>query len=206
MRHCFRPSAVAKNRAAGFSLVEAMVAITITAVAGSVLLLAIETSLRSATGSAEQTAAQGIAKQLVDELLGMPYMDPDTTSPYQTSLTGSAWELGGAGRERLDDTDDYNQYSAKPVEGLFGVELGQENGHGGLRHPAFRMPGNSFSNWRAEIEIYYVDADAPAVRLASGQTSNYRAVEVRVYRDEPDGTSRPLAQIRRVYTYVSMPL
>ena len=206
MRDHSRPFAAARSRRAGFSLVEAMVAVTVTAIAGSVLLLAIEASLRSTVDSAEQTTAQGIAKQIVDELLGLPYMDPDTSSPYQTSLTGSAWELAGAGRERMDDTDDYNNYSAKPVKSPMGVELGHDDGQGGLRHPNLQMPTDYFADWREEVEIYYVDADDPSVRLAAGRTSNYRAVEVRVYRDEPDGTSRLLAHIRRVYTYVSLPL
>jgi len=190
----------------GFTLVEAMVATTITALAGAVLLLAVETSLQTTADATDSAIAEGIARQLVDEIMGHPYMDPDSDTPYQMPLTASLWEWFGQGRERFDDTDDYNGYSSRPVVSLLGVELGQEDGAGDLRHANFRLPADYFEQWSEQIEVYYVDDDDPSVRLTGSDTSNTRAVEVRIWRTLPDGAQRLLAHVRRVYAYVAFPL
>ena len=52
-----------KSRTTGFSLIEALLALTITALAGSVLLLSVDTSLDTTTQAVERTIADGIAQQ-----------------------------------------------------------------------------------------------------------------------------------------------
>ena len=74
--------------------------------------------------SLEQTIASGMARQIVDEVLGARYKEAGT-SPYQYPLTANSWELQGTGRERFDDTDDFNGFRAQPAEDLWGLELGQ---------------------------------------------------------------------------------
>ncbi len=59
-------SAGGTNRAAsfrrrrGFSLIEALIALSITALAGAVLLLSVESSLQTSTAAVEQTVAEGL--------------------------------------------------------------------------------------------------------------------------------------------------
>src|SRR6187397_902006 len=58
-----------RARRRGFSIVEAIVALSITALAGAVLLLAVESTVQSTTDSVQRTIADGMAQQLLDEAL-----------------------------------------------------------------------------------------------------------------------------------------
>jgi prepilin-type N-terminal cleavage/methylation domain-containing protein len=186
----------------GFSLVEAMVAITVLALAGSVLLLAVDTSLQTTTEAVDRSIADGLAQQLLDEISLQHFMEPGTacTDP----LGPSGWENSGKGRERYNDTDDFHNFAAHPAEGLWGEPLGTGNGDGNARHSAFQVPTNYFNSWRQRVEVYFVDPSDPSERLTSG-SSEYRGIEVTIERIEPDGTVRPLASRKKVIAYVPPP-
>lgn len=188
----------------GFTLVEAMVALSITLLAGSVMLLSIEGSVQATDSAVEETIAQGMAEQIVDEVMGCIYK-ATTAGPYQWPLTPSGWEANGNGRERFDDTDDFNGFSTVGAEDIWGRPLGQGDDEGGLRHAHFRVRNGFFSKWRQDIEVYYVSDSDTSVRLSAGQTSNYRAVEVVISRELYDGAIRELARVRRVYAYIPSP-
>jgi type II secretory pathway pseudopilin PulG len=194
----------AGGRRRGFSLVEALVSLTLIGLAGAVLLLATETSVNATADAVEQTQAAGIARQLVDEILGLRYM-AQGASPYQTPLTANSWEKQSQGRERYDDTDDFNGYQAQPAEDTWGVELGRGDWFGNQRAPGFQLRSGHFSRWREVVEVYYASEEDPAQRLLSNATSNLRAVDVRIYRDTPQGSSRELSRLRRVYAYLPPP-
>ncbi len=185
-----------------FSLVEAMVAISVLALAGSVLLLAVDSSLQTTTDAVDRTIANGLAQQLLDEISLAHYLEPGT----QTSdpLGPSGWESSGSGRERFNDTDDYHNFTADPAEGVYGEPLGTGNGDGAARPSAFQVAPSYFQSWRQRVEIYFVDPADPSVRLTSG-TSEYRAIDVTIERVELDGTVRPLARLRKVIAYVPPP-
>ena len=187
----------------GFSLIEALVALSITAMAGSVLLLAVEGVLTTTNDAVDQTVAQGIAAQVIDEVLGSRYCA--ATNPYETTLGPTSTERRGVKRDRYNDTDDYNGYQATPPRNLWGVELGQGDNLGGNRPEALRNSLTQFQYWTQKIEVYYVSAADPTVRLSDNQPSDYRAVEVTIERAEPNGSVRPLAKVRRVFCYVPIP-
>ncbi len=192
------------GRRSAFSLMEALLAISILAVAGGAIMLALTSSVQTTQVSVETSIAMGIAEQLIDEVMGQRYAAVGA-GPYEYPLGASLWELNGEGRARYDDSDDYNGFVAQPVENIQGQELGQGESGGFLRHPNFRLPLGYFAAWREEIEVYYVDATDHSLRLDPGVASDYRAVEVRILRDNPDGTRRDLANLRRVYAYVPAP-
>jgi hypothetical protein len=106
----------------------------------------------------------------------------------------------GVGRERYDDIDDFCAVSATPPRDSYNVLLGTENGAGGQRHPNFAASTGLYANWRQAVEVYYVNNTNLSQRLAAGQTSNYRAVEVKILDD-----TRELARLRRVIAYVPEP-
>jgi type II secretory pathway pseudopilin PulG len=190
-----------QQRRSAFTLVEALVSISIAAIAGSVLLLGITSSMQTTDEAIAQTLANGMAMQLIDEVVGNRYHSVDGDA-YQTNLCASSYELGGTGRERYDDIDDYHNIRSQPPQGPFGIELGQDNGDEGTRHPNFVVPEGRFDNWREEIDIYYVDESDLTTRLPFGATSDYRVVEVRIIHDDPKRGSRELAKMRRVVAYV----
>jgi type II secretory pathway pseudopilin PulG len=189
-----------RSSAAGFTLVEALVSITITAIAGSALLLGINSALQTTNSVLEQTIAQGMAQQLMDELSGLRYVEAGS-SPY-AALRAETGEVSGASRERFDDIDDFSGLQIQAPKDLWGIALGQDDGKGGLRHTSFRAPTGYFSRWRQEVEVYYVSDADMSTRLASGQTSNYRAVHVRIFVDTPDRGAQKLVDLRRIFANV----
>jgi len=189
------------SRRDGFSLVEAMVAIAITAMAGSVLLLGMTSSVDTAEDAQRRTIAQGLANQGLDEVLGARYMEYGC-SPYDTTLQPGGSEKATGTRELYDDIDDYNGWKASPPVDRWGVELGTDDGQGGERHESLRAPSGSMDGWTRSYHVYYVDESDLATQLPSGQTSDYRAVEVRVYYTDPNSGIREMARARRIVPYV----
>jgi type II secretory pathway pseudopilin PulG len=191
---------------AAFTLVEAVVAMTITAIAASALLLGVNSSLMTTIDAEEQAIAQGIAQQLLDEALGSRYCLLPSSSSHDTAhdvtLKPSETKAAPGTRELFTDTDDFNGFLRQPPVDTWGVELGSEDIDGAQRHPAFRASPSYFDRWREEIRVYYVDGEDLADPLPAGQTSDYRAIEVIVSRVNEQGGVRELARLRQVVTYV----
>lgn len=201
----------ARPRAA-FTLIEALVSISITAIAGSVLLSGIGGSVQTASDALSQTVALGMAQQLMDEAIGNAYKEPGVGDPATLPLGPDGAEQNVGSRKLFDDTDDYNTLRSQPPTDFWGIELGKDDGTGVARHRNFWAPTTLFDNgreeviffhgWRQEVDVYYVSESNLTTRLPAGQYSDYRIVEVRIVRDEPGG-SRELANLRRVVAYVS---
>ncbi|MCH8922957.1 MAG: hypothetical protein IIA67_07395 [Planctomycetes bacterium] len=175
-------------------------ATAVTAIAGSTLLIGISSSLRTTDEGVRTTIAFGMAEQLMDEIAGGRYADAGA-GPYQLPLGPTAAEAAGSGRELFDDIDDFHNFVAGPPQDRWGVPLGRGQGDGSGRHPNFQVPDGYFDDWRREVEVYYVDESDHSVRLLSTQTSNFRAVEVRVYYVDPVAGDLLLATVRRVFSY-----
>lgn len=188
---------------AGFTLVEALVSITITTVTGSALLLGIASALQTTESVLEETVALGLAQQLMDEVAGAGYAEAGV-GPYQTTLGPEAGETTGGNRALFDDLDDYHGLVEQPPRDVWGVELGADDGEGGDRHAAFQTPAGSLDRWRREVEVYYVSAADFNTRLGAGATSDYRAVAVRVLAATTEGT-RQIVGLKRVFGYVPPP-
>ena len=173
---------------------------SITAIAGSALLLGVTTSLQTTTEAMDQAIATGIAQQLLDEIVGARYAAG--SDAHQVVLGPSWYEQNGPGRQRYNDIDDYTGLRIEPLEDLWGVYLGTDDGQGDQRHPGFQITPGYFDNWRAEIDVYYVDQSNLSAKLSWGRVSDYRAVDVHVYYVDPERGKRQLAQLRRVVAYV----
>ena len=187
-----------------FTLVEAVVSTSITAVAGAALLLGVSSALETTNDVMDQAIAQGIADQLADEIAGKRYAAVGVGA-YQTDLGPSAYEAAGVDRERYDDIDDFSGYTAKPACDDWGVMLGLDDGQGGQRQTNFQISPTFFSNWRATTSVFYLNANNLSQALAQGQTSDYRCALVQIYVDDPQRGSRLVATSRRVFAYVPIP-
>jgi len=181
----------------GFTLVEATVAIALTSIAGSVLLLGTMSSLQNTDDSMRRTIAYGMAQQLMDEIMGCRYMELGGSATDATIGPGSAERAAGT-RALFDDIGDYNGYRCQPPKDMYGVVLGTDNGEGGQRYANFQCSAAFLQNWRQEVDVYYVSESDLTSALSSGQTSDYRAVEVRIMYIDPQRGSTELAKIRRV--------
>jgi type II secretory pathway pseudopilin PulG len=188
----------------GFTVVEAALAIALTAMAGSAILLGINTSIDATSDVVNKTLANGMAQQLVDEVVGGMYASPGAGS-YQTDLGPNSYETSGTGRERYNDIDDYTGISSQPPKDLYGIALGTENGQGGTRLASFQSPSSYFSRWRQKIEVYYVNASDFSQRLTGSNTSDYRCVDVKIEYNDPVRGWLTIAQERRVVTFLQTP-
>ena len=197
-----RGRALQVYRRTGFSLVEALVAIGITAMAGAAVLLGIQSSMQTSSFLVRKTIAQGLARQMMDEITGCRYVEYGA-SPYQTVLLPGADELAVGTREIFDDIDDFNGQDNRPPQDAWGILLGQDDGQGGLRNENFAAPRKLLDRLRRTVEVYYVNPNDFSQRLAAGTTSDYRAVEVRVNYEEESGEQRELVKLRRIVANIS---
>ncbi|MCE9553504.1 MAG: hypothetical protein K8T91_09030 [Planctomycetes bacterium] len=191
-------------RRGAFSLAESLMAITLTSIAGGAILLGLASSAQTTRNVMDRGMATGMAAQLIDEALGCRYASVGAGA-YQVGLGPNTYEMQGTGRERYDDVDDFEGVVSQPPKDEYGITLGLGNDAGGQRHPNFRLPSNYFSGWRQEVNVYYVSEANPSVRLTGSSTSNLRAVEVRIYRDDGTRGRELLDTVRRVVAYVPAP-
>ena len=185
-------------------MIEAALAIALTSMAGSAILLGINASLDATSHVVDETIAGGMAQQLVDEVIGAMYAAPGS-GPYQTDLGPNNQETAGNGRERYDDIDDFDDISTAAPTDLYGITLGTEDGKGSTRPPAFQVAENYFSDWRQTVDVYYVNAADFSQRLSGNNTSDYRCVDVKIERNDPTRGWRTLAERRRIVTFLQTP-
>lgn len=191
------------GRRAAFSLFEALVSLTVAAVAGAAILFSLNSNLQLTEHTERRVLAQGMARQLMDEVLGTRYMALGAT-PYQLPFTPSSWELQTGTRERYDDIDDYDAWETQPPVDEYNVPLGTEDGRGGERPEAFRAPAGCFERWRQEVSVSYANPNDLSQSLSGTPTQswNHRAVEVRIIYQDPDRGPIELAKLRRIVSYV----
>jgi type II secretory pathway pseudopilin PulG len=184
----------------GFTLVEAIISMSVMAVAGVTVLVGISSALQSTDKAVQQQIADGMARQLIDEIAGKLYSAAGT-GPYTTTLGPNSVELAGPGRSLFDDIDDFHNFRAQRPEDPRGQALGSEDDFGGSRHTSFRVPSAMLADLRQEIDVYYVSDSDQSAALSGSQTSNSRAVEVRIYVVDSHDGKRLLTRVRHVFSY-----
>ena len=89
-----------KTKRGGFTLIEALAAIALAAIAGSALLYGTTASIQNTDDTMRRTIAYGMAQQLMDEVVGCRYMELGG-SPYDTTLGPSASEAATGNRSTV---------------------------------------------------------------------------------------------------------
>ncbi len=188
------------QKPAGFTLVEALVAMTLASLAGCALLTGVSAALQATQTSVEQTVGQQLAQRLMDEIAGQRYSAVGASSTIYPLAPGS----GTTTRSTFTCMADYNGYRAEPAVDAWGVQIGRGNGQGGQRNSAMQA-ATYFGNWRQEVDVYYVDATDLVTVLSGGSTSSYRGVDVRIMLRDPVHGLRTVASLHRVFSYVPTP-
>jgi len=199
---CPSPKGRGETKQGGFTLIEALAAIALTAIAGSALLYGTTASIQNTDDTMRRTIAYGMAQQLMDEAAGCRYMDLGG-SPYGTTLGPSASEKATGNRSLFDDSGDFNGYRCQPPTDFYGVALGMDDGQGGKRNANFQASSTFLQNWQQQVDVYYVSDTNLTAALAAGQTSDYRVIEVRIMYNDPQSGPMQMAKLRRVVTYVA---
>ena len=192
-----------QGRLPAFTIIEALIALSITSLAGAVLLLSVQSSLETTLEAVHRTIADGVAQQTMDEILTKRYTEQaeDPLGGVLGPLTSEV--LGNLGTAQFDDADDFAGYVAQPLRDLHGEILGTGDDNGNLRLQNLRVPSNFFQDWRVRVEVYYVE---PGNHLNhSAAATNFRAIEVHVELVKDGGTIFPLANRKRVVCYLPPP-
>lgn len=183
----------------GFTLVEALAAMTVLALAGSTLLVGLASNAATTRDALERAIAQGMAAQLLDEICGTRYCEAGA-SAYDNPFGPGSDETAAGARKTFDDIDDFTGIRTSPATDRWGITLGNDDGRGGTRHANFRVPSGYFTGWKQVVDVVYVSETDFTTPLASG-TSNYRRIRVQIQVDQADGSTRKLADVSRVVTY-----
>jgi len=194
-------SARTRPRWTGFTLIEAMLSLAITATAGVALLMGLANTIHTTDDTLQRAIAAGLGQQIMDEIAGCRFAEPGT-DPETTPLGPESGELVGLARTALDDIDDYHGLSIQPPADIWNVPLGTDDGAGGVRSNQIQAPEDYFNQWRITVEVQRVLQSDFSTPVAISQASSYRVVYVRVYIDRPGQPSRELAQLTRVFAYV----
>jgi type II secretory pathway pseudopilin PulG len=189
-------------RRGAFSLIEALIALSITSMAGAVLLLSVQSSLETTIEAVQRTIADGVAQQTMDEITTKRFVGP-AENPLTSVLGPLTSEILNDATALFDDADDYAGYVAQPVKGTYGEILGTGDDNGDLRLQNFRVRSDYFDNWRIRVDVYFVDPNDHTVRSAS--PTNFRAVDVHVELMRDNGAAIPLSSRRRVFAYLPPP-
>lgn len=185
----------------GFTLVEALLSISLTAIVGTALVAALESTGEVNRAALDRFVAQGIAETIMDEIAGFSYCELGT-SAYQLPLGPGSSEWVGSNRTGCDDIDDFHGLNQKPPLDPWGVQFGRDSVGTTERHASFCLPTNYLSRFRCKVEGYYVSSADLNTRLTGTNVSDYRAFHVKVSVTDPGTNEREIVNLRRVFSNI----
>ncbi|MCA9114051.1 MAG: hypothetical protein KDA79_03130 [Planctomycetaceae bacterium] len=167
-------------------MVESLIALTITTMAGAALLTALSGAVQSSTAAARTQIASGLAAQLMEEITAVRFPDANATPS------------GGSSRDSFDDLDDYHNWSAQPPRNREGLLIGREGSifwgvH--VERPSQLRPASSFmERLRREVQVEKVQlANIGRWEVTSTETG-WRRVRVTVSWVSEQNVATPLAE------------
>lgn len=114
---------MSSRRAAGFTLVEMVMAIVIISVGLAGVLLALNTAVKSSADPLVHKQMLAVAEEMIEEILLKPFAPPDAGFDQ----TNSAWPVNcgtaAAARSLFDDVSDYRNYATSSVCNIDGVAV-----------------------------------------------------------------------------------
>lgn len=179
----------------GFSMVEALLAVTITTIAGGALLTSIGSAVQTSSESTHTTIAQGLAEQLMDEIAATRFPE-DEPIGSTVALT----------REDFEDIDDYSGWKQSPPTSRDGFVVGTEGFEWRefkiRRVTMMRLNPKYIAPFSRQVDIERVEPDSGSGWNVVSQHTNHRQVTVRVNYAYPNGTIATLAEVTRIFSYV----
>ncbi|QDT66977.1 hypothetical protein V22_42490 [Calycomorphotria hydatis] len=186
-----------QHRRNGYTLLEAVVALSITVIAGTALLTSVSTSMRTSTELARTSIARDLAQLLMSEIAALP-----VTSDIVVTPSGS--------RINYSFVDHYDGWTASPPVDRYGRTLGSEEDpqvstlssrEDFLRVDAGLM--SMFSRW-ATVERVQQDVSNGWVAVSASTDTPFRRITVAVTYDDGQGVARELAELTRIVSEVDV--
>ncbi len=181
-------------RRAGLSMVESLVAVTVTAVAGAAALGSLIGTLRTTDELARQSVAYGLAEQMMNEIAARRFpdgIDAPTTGP---------------GRTDFDDYDDYDDWSSRPPTTRDGIVVGHDGSSAlgvTIRPPEMLPEMGLLERLTRRVEVQRVVPTADGGWSPIAGESDYRLITVSVDYTDALGQTSTIAQLQRVFTNVA---
>ena len=185
----FPTTYLAKTRG-GITLVETVIAISLTTFAAGALLTSLTSTIQVGTDSFHTAIANGMADQLMDEIASVRFPSANTTAT-------------GVGRTGFDDIDDYNGYSVSPPQARSGAVIGTEDGTG-TRPAAFRPDPRLYSRYRQQVTVERITESSGTSWNTVTTDSPLRRVTVTISYTNAQGTTTSLARQIRVFSNVAI--
>lgn len=164
--------------ARGFTLVELVVGLVITAIAMTFLSVVFFNSPERSVEPIFQIRASELGQSLMDEILAKPYDEntPLGGIPPCTSCTSSLGSEEGGNRQLFDDVDDYDFYcrSAAPYADV---------------EDAFGNTPNDFENFKMSICVIY-DGNYDGT---ADSNQNAKLITIDIYPPAIGGVSQPIS-------------
>ncbi len=183
-----------------FSMVEALIAVTITAIAGGALLTSIGSAVQTSSESTHTLVAQGLAEQLMDEIAATRFPE-DVPVTTKTGITESALT-----RDEFENIDEYSGWKQSPPTARDGSIVGTEGfqlwNQQIPRLTMMRLNPKYINPFSRLVDVERVEPDSGSGWTVVTRHTNHRRVTVRVNYLSPNGTSATLSKVTRIFSYV----
>ena len=178
----------------GITMVESLLAIAITSIAGSALLSAVFGAVASSSDATYRNIARGLARQLMEEVVAAPF----PASP-PTPKSGST-------RSSFDDVDDYHGWRGSPPTAKDGTQIGNE----GYTYLTYNIPrltpmqpdARLMDNFARRVTVERITPSSSGGWQTTTSPSDYRRITVTVEFTNSRNHTQILARIARIYSHV----
>ncbi|MFK7779017.1 MAG: hypothetical protein QM501_13010 [Gimesia sp.] len=188
-----------RSRRTGISLIESLVAVTITAIAGTALFSAIGASLGASYSTLNKSIGAGLANQMLDELTAVRFPTADDTRPTSSGT-----------RSSFNDLDDYQNWSSTPPAHKNGISLGNSMltvlDTYPISRPSLLKPDSDFlSRLTREVSVERIRHDARSGWIVTNDQTDYRRIIVKIkLRASANLPSHEIAEATRIFSYVPL--
>lgn len=190
-----------RSRRTGLTLVESLVSVTITTIAGVALFSAIGASLGASYSVLNQNIGTGLADQMLEELAAVRFPTSDDTRPSYAAT-----------RKDFDDLDDYDNWSASPPVNKSGYPLGKEPltilERYLITRPSLLEPDNSFlSRLTREVNVERIKPDNSSGWLVTTDDTDFRRITVTIklaMTTDANSRSHTISEATRIFSYVPL--
>lgn len=178
----------------GITLVETVIAVSLTTFAASALLTTLSSSVLVTSQSLNTLIASGLADQLMDEIATAKFPSGTGSSP------------AGIGRTGFDDLDDYHGYSVSPPQSRSGLVIGTEGMSAGsstmMRPAQFQPNPRHLNRFRQQVTVDKV-VESGTGYATTTQNSALRRVTVTISYTDVQGVTTVLATQVRIFSNVA---
>ncbi|QDT45964.1 hypothetical protein Pan241w_60920 [Gimesia alba] len=190
-----------RSRRNGLTLVESLVSVTITAIAGVALFSAIGASLGASYSTLNHNVGTGLADQMLEELAAVRFPTSSDTRPHST-----------ANRKDFDDLDDYHNWSASPPTNKNGYPLGEEPVTilelYLITRPSLLVPDTSFlDRLTREVSVERIKHDSSSGWVETNEETNFRRITVTIklaITTDAGSRSHMISEVSRIFSYVPL--